>query len=206
MKGYQKNINKNIREYIVYTSDWYGQSLLLIVHLLFSRRTDFRRIYQWHGRRSGSSGDCFQKLWFFQCSENNLWWESARHRREVSFKPCDKADLGKVGIKWLGECLFWLSVEAKLPVEKKWNSPMYMLLISLYLNIYSIIYYNWYQPVNISLKSLGDVHKDCRRKNCCFSVYTLVLSLKVRTWWLDWRMVSISVQNRTCVHFLPHLN
>ncbi|XP_029796746.1 guanylyl cyclase-activating protein 3 isoform X2 [Suricata suricatta] len=29
---------------------------------LQSRRIDFRRIYQWHGKRSESSGDCFQEL------------------------------------------------------------------------------------------------------------------------------------------------
>uniref|UniRef100_A0A667HUV0 Guanylate cyclase activator 1C n=1 Tax=Lynx canadensis TaxID=61383 RepID=A0A667HUV0_LYNCA len=43
----------------------------LTFFFFFTKRTDFRRIYQWHGRRSGSSGDCFQEL-FFQCTENNL--------------------------------------------------------------------------------------------------------------------------------------
>lgn len=72
-------------------------------------------------------------------------------------------------------------------VEKKWNSPTYMLLISGF-------YYNWYWLVNTSLKSHGDFHKDHRQKNCCFPVYILVLSLQIRTWWLTWRIVSISIK------------
>nr|XP_009236829.2 guanylyl cyclase-activating protein 3 isoform X1 [Pongo abelii] len=33
---------------------------------------DFRRIYQWHGKRSGSPGDCLQELRLLQCAESNL--------------------------------------------------------------------------------------------------------------------------------------
>uniref|UniRef100_O95843-2 Isoform 2 of Guanylyl cyclase-activating protein 3 n=1 Tax=Homo sapiens TaxID=9606 RepID=O95843-2 len=33
---------------------------------------DFRRIYQWHGKRSGSPGDCSQELRLLQCAESNL--------------------------------------------------------------------------------------------------------------------------------------
>ncbi|XP_036919224.1 guanylyl cyclase-activating protein 3 isoform X2 [Sturnira hondurensis] len=33
---------------------------------------DFRRIYQWHRKGSGSSGDCFQELRLFQCPESYL--------------------------------------------------------------------------------------------------------------------------------------
>ncbi|PNI64184.1 GUCA1C isoform 3 [Pan troglodytes] len=33
---------------------------------------DFRRIYQWYGKRSGSPGDCLQELRLLQCAESNL--------------------------------------------------------------------------------------------------------------------------------------
>ncbi|XP_003261830.1 guanylyl cyclase-activating protein 3 isoform X2 [Nomascus leucogenys] len=37
-----------------------------------TKRIDFRRIYQWHGKRSGSPGDCLQELRLLQCAESNL--------------------------------------------------------------------------------------------------------------------------------------
>lgn len=55
-------------------------------------------------------------------------------------------------------------------------------VFSMHILFISGFYYNWYPPVNISLKSHRDFHKDPRQKDCSFSVYTLVLlSLQIRT-------------------------
>uniref|UniRef100_A0A2K6K5T4 Guanylate cyclase activator 1C n=1 Tax=Rhinopithecus bieti TaxID=61621 RepID=A0A2K6K5T4_RHIBE len=55
---------------------WYRQSLfltvLLLLLLLFSRRIDFRRIYQWHSKGSGPPRDCLQELQPLQCAKSNL--------------------------------------------------------------------------------------------------------------------------------------
>uniref|UniRef100_A0A7N5KRI3 Guanylate cyclase activator 1C n=1 Tax=Ailuropoda melanoleuca TaxID=9646 RepID=A0A7N5KRI3_AILME len=48
-----------------------GKAITLLGLTFFTKRIDFRRIYQWHGKRSGSSGDCFQEL-LLQCTESTL--------------------------------------------------------------------------------------------------------------------------------------
>ncbi|XP_062953683.1 guanylyl cyclase-activating protein 3 isoform X1 [Cynocephalus volans] len=50
--------------------DGKGVTLLLITFL--TTRIDFRRIYQWHGKRSGPPRDCFKELRPFRHAESNL--------------------------------------------------------------------------------------------------------------------------------------
>ncbi|XP_030795110.1 guanylyl cyclase-activating protein 3 isoform X2 [Rhinopithecus roxellana] len=51
-------------------NDGNGATLFWITFL--TKGIDFRRIYQWHSKRSGPPGDCLQELQPLQCAKSNL--------------------------------------------------------------------------------------------------------------------------------------